>query len=73
MTDWFTTKRYGWGWTPSTWQGWLLTAAFVGYIYYISKTGIPGSKDWWFKFIISIVVFLIITYTKGPTPTWRWG
>ncbi len=23
------TQRFGWGWTPITWQGWLLTAAFI--------------------------------------------
>ena len=27
---WFPTKRYGWGWgIPTTWQGWLVLAAFV--------------------------------------------
>ncbi len=28
---WFPAKRYGWGWGfPSTWQGWVVFAAFVG-------------------------------------------
>ncbi len=27
---WFSAKRYGWGWgIPSSWQGWLVLAAFV--------------------------------------------
>ena len=26
---WFAPKRYGFGATPATWQGWLLTAVFV--------------------------------------------
>jgi hypothetical protein len=26
---WFAAKRYGWGWgIPSSWQGWLVLAAF---------------------------------------------
>jgi hypothetical protein len=28
---WFPAKRYGWGWGfPTTWQGWLVFAAFLG-------------------------------------------
>src|SRR6266478_1870957 len=27
---WFRAKRYGWGWGwPSSWQGWIVLAAFV--------------------------------------------
>jgi hypothetical protein len=26
---WFRPKAMGGGWTPATWQGWLITAAFV--------------------------------------------
>ena len=26
---WFRAKTYGWGWTPVTWQGWLLTLVFA--------------------------------------------
>ena len=22
---WFRAKRFGWGWTPITWEGWLVT------------------------------------------------
>jgi hypothetical protein len=26
---WFGRKRFGWGWTPRTWQGWAIVALFV--------------------------------------------
>ena len=26
---WFGPKRYGWGLTPISWQGWALTGAYV--------------------------------------------
>lgn len=29
---WFGPKRYGWGWTPVSWQGWLATAAFIAVV-----------------------------------------
>ena len=29
---WFKRRRFGWGWTPVTWQGWLTVAFFIGLI-----------------------------------------
>jgi hypothetical protein len=26
---WFKAKRYGWGWTPVTWQGWVAVLVYV--------------------------------------------
>jgi hypothetical protein len=30
MGPWFGRKRIGWGARPVTWQGWLVTVAYVG-------------------------------------------
>jgi hypothetical protein len=27
---WFRAKRYGWGWTPTSWQGWLVMFTCLG-------------------------------------------
>ena len=80
MTIWFRAKRYGWGWTPTTWQGWLVLAVWI------------LLNVWWFRsvdaqshsvsdtligvaplFILSTVIFLALCYTKGERPHWRWG
>ena len=29
---WFGPKRIGWGWTPVSWEGWLVTALFVAVV-----------------------------------------
>jgi len=29
MAKWFRKKRVGYGWTPCTWQGWLVMAIFT--------------------------------------------
>lgn len=29
---WFRPKRFGFGWTPATWQGWLVTIGGAGLI-----------------------------------------
>ena len=26
---WFKRKTYGWGWTPATWQGWVITGLYL--------------------------------------------
>jgi hypothetical protein len=33
MVPWFGRKRIGWGARPVTWQGWLVTVAFVGFTF----------------------------------------
>ncbi len=34
MSDrpWFRPKRFGFGWTPATWEGWLVTLLLVAII-----------------------------------------
>ena len=29
---WFGPKRFGWGWTPITWEGWLVTVLFLAVV-----------------------------------------
>lgn len=26
---WFAAKRYGWGWTPATWEGWVVLGTYI--------------------------------------------
>ena len=71
---WFRAKRYGWGWTPATWQGWVFTLIWLA-------VTIPAVC--WATFynlllayaiiFVMIVLMLIVCYKKGPPPKWRWG
>jgi hypothetical protein len=81
---WFRAKLYGWGWTPVTWQGWLVT---LGYAIVIAdqitstvnydKTGSGSVSDtmiyFGLNFILSTVLLLVICYMKGERAGWRWG
>ena len=29
MAEWFAPRRFGWGWTPISWQGWAITLGFI--------------------------------------------
>ncbi len=77
---WFKSKLYGWGWTPTSWQGWLVTTAWIiiniKYFSIIEKNSHSGSNvliSFSPVFIISTVLLLIICYKKGEKPRWRWG
>ena len=77
---WFKTKRYGWGWMPATWQGWLVLAAYIAY----NANGLVGvdvrshAEDgtlgaWVPYFFASTAVMILICYATGERPRWRWG
>lgn len=79
-TIWFTTKRYGWGWQPATWQGWIITLIFVilvalhsfSIIWY-EQFQLLGMVAWGAVLGAIIISLLIICYIYGETPHWRWG
>ena len=81
---WFRAKRFGWGWTPVTWQGWLVTLGYAIIIvdqitstFRYDKTGSGSVSDtmiyFGLNFILSTVLLLIICYMKGEREGWRWG
>ena len=77
---WFKRKLYGWGWTPATWQGWLVVALFVAYLVWNAMVLDSGSNPtpaeftWFFtKIILSVVLVILICYKKGEKPRWQWG
>jgi hypothetical protein len=77
---WFKNKSYGWGWTPCTWQGWLILAAFIGYnvktfmdIDALSHSGSDTLIAFTMYFIGSAALLVVICYATGEKPRWRWG
>lgn len=53
---WFGPKRFGYGWAPRTWQGYLITAVGVLAIVLIGALDRGRSRD----FLIAIPVVLIV-------------
>jgi hypothetical protein len=73
--EWFRQKRYGFGpGVPIRWQGWAVTAAFIGFVLAVSA---------WFKdkplitvalMVPAAVAFLtIVVKTTRGVWRWRWG
>ncbi len=76
---WFKRKLYGWGWTPVTWQGWLITILYVGLVAVFSLTTNENSSDrekmftFGLPVVLLTVTFIRIAYLKGEKPKWQWG
>lgn len=72
---WFRAKRYGWGWYPITWQGWLvitISMAIAGTGIYIGETDdAPGAA--FIGILLMIAIILAFGFWKGEKPRWCWG
>ena len=64
MRPWFGPKRYGWGLTPVSWQGWVLTAAYVAAVFALAVT-LATSQPWVFW---TLLVAVTVAYFAGALP-----
>jgi len=79
---WFKPKRYGYGATPATWEGWAFTGlvmAIVGGSGWL-LLGIGRTPDWtmllvWWA-VVAVVLAVSVVVSKSRTEgswRWRWG
>jgi hypothetical protein len=76
-TYWFKPKRYGYGATPVTWQGWAVTlgaaAAMVTVSLYLRLT---ERHDWALAailgFDVAVIIALMIVGRRKTEGGWRW-
>lgn len=77
---WFKRKPFGWGWTPVTWQGWLVTIVFIGAVILNAlRLNVPVGLENEFlspfviETFIMLLVFIFICIKTGERPRWEWG
>jgi hypothetical protein len=84
VTAWFKPKRYGYGATPTTWQGWALTVGFAVAVFALAwglfgfdRSAEPGAASFAFFFVgVAILVAALWVIAKRTTDgewRWRWG
>lgn len=70
---WFRRKNYGWGWSPSTWEGCLVLLVWL----VLFTFGLVKLDHEWLKNVVVMFVLTIlliwICYKKGEKPRWSWG
>ncbi|MCW1930080.1 MAG: hypothetical protein KIH62_002065 [Candidatus Kerfeldbacteria bacterium] len=75
---WFRAKRFGYGWYPSTWEGWLVVIFGLAIVAVI--VALNGAADD-IRIIthvatpvfIVVIVLCYITYLTGETAHWNWS
>lgn len=75
---WFKRRRYGWGYTPVAWQGWLAVVLLL--VLTLAPTLWIGDamSGWvivgWLAWIVVVLAgFVALTFRTGPPARWRWG
>ncbi|HSC18940.1 MAG TPA: hypothetical protein VLC74_08505 [Rhizomicrobium sp.] len=63
---WFGPKQFGWGWTPVSWEGWLVTAFFVAVT--VAASVVFGRSAMTFYVMIAVVGGLIAVCWLTGTP-----
>ena len=76
MTDdhrrrWFEPRRYGYGATPVTWQGWAITIAFIaGALGVITRFG--GRPRVELAILLRATMILLTVTARTTRGGWRW-
>ncbi len=75
---WFKRKRFGLGWYPSSWQGWLVTFFYAGFVILLSMRIDENSTmeevmiRFAFPSLLLTLIFMKIAYKKGQSLKWQW-
>jgi len=85
---WFKPKVFGYGATPTTWEGWAITAGYcvviaivtLAAILLIESRGVTGAVLWvlWALWgtVLIVATAVLVTVSKRRTEgewRWRWG
>ena len=77
---WFRARRYGYGWTPCSWQGWLVLGVFIilftatvaGSIAAASVSGVLVAACT-LASVMLVVALIYVCWAMGEPARWRWG
>lgn len=77
---WFRRKTYGWGWTPITWEGWLVTLLVIVIPIAIRLTlkhlEFERTTQYfyaWASVPILVMALILLCFRYGEKPKWQWG
>lgn len=60
---WFGPKRHGWGYTPVSWPGWLVTAAYAACVFVLAVTlAAAQPRLFWPLLILATAAFFLVIF-----------
>lgn len=66
---WFGPKRYlGWGWTPASWEGWLVTLVYVVILIAAGAFNKARPENFTATLIVTTAVFIAVIILTGDKP-----
>ncbi|MDP7116213.1 MAG: hypothetical protein QF632_03240 [Candidatus Woesearchaeota archaeon] len=70
---WFKPKKYGYGATPSSWEGWLVTGVFILVVLWRALV-LEGVQRLYLEIFVMVVILIQIVKVKTDGVwKWRWG
>jgi len=84
VKKWFKVRKYGYGWTPQTFEGYLTTIIYFVLFATLTIIFIMRLGDPLFDQRVSVGIYLclvgvlsislvVIAYLTGEKPSWNWG
>ena len=72
---WFKPRRYGYGATPTAWQGWAVVAVYVAALWGTAATLITSGHPRVALFLLAVLAetaLLIVLCRRKTDGAWRW-
>lgn len=80
MKLWFKAKTYGYGWTPCSWEGWLVLAVYLALTFItvavIDSYSLSERASAMIFIPLAIIYTSVLLFTcvrTGEKARWRWG
>jgi hypothetical protein len=68
VRPWFRPKRYGLGFTPSSWQGWVATGVYVAVLVVLGLTVAAAQPlVFWTVFVFATIAYLLLVMLTRET------
>ncbi len=71
---WFKPKGFGYGATPTTWEGWAVVIVFILYLISLSVLMTEGvNTDRYLLYLFASIVVLVVISKKKTDGEWKWN
>ncbi|MDE1918014.1 MAG: hypothetical protein KGH96_18210 [Sphingomonadales bacterium] len=70
---WFRRRRFGWGWSPATKEGWAVLLAYLLVILACKSALSHHGPALPVAVVVATLGLIAICYARGEAPGWRWG